>query len=531
MIRSLQRSVCLAGGLLVAVLPCTTIAFGAEEDGETAHSVHVDNSVLVPVRVSIGTEGSASDLPRILDLETAQRVALAHNPSLLEVGEQVAQARAQVKLARSLYFPQIDATYSGAYVWLSDADVEATSESLDNNEEMLESFDEFISEGNFELPGRTLRDLRRSQRHNMADIEEARAELEDPVENYSLELRAGYVLFDGFSRKFTNAVVKFGRSEIEEAQREAQRLLLSAVAQSFYGVQLARESIEVARADVSFNRRLLDNAKARRARGKGATSDVLNFEVRLRGAQTALLLAVGDLEAARLALALLMGQPGSLLPNDTIISGLTAETPEEMAVPDAEQAILYALDHRPDLKQRAFGVRRAKAGVNQIYGEFYPRVSLFASWGGSRIGDSKFREEDFSSTLGFSVSYNLFSGGRRMAQLSKAKHAHRGAELRMNEAELKAVSEIRNALLDLDISQQQVILQRATTEYVEKNRDLVEKEYAAGKTATAGLNQAQRDLVEAQVRLALARVSLRQSWHELRTATAETLDGFQEDDN
>ena len=529
MVGSLQRGLCLAGGLLAAALPCATIALGAEENAEAVHPVHVDSSVLAPVRVSIGTEGPASNLPGILDLETAQREALAHNPSLLEVGEQVAQARAQVKLARSLYFPQIDATYSAAHVWLSDTDIEAANESLDSNEDMLENLDGFVSGGNLGLTSRTVRDIRRTLRHNLADIEEARAELKDPVENYSLELRAGYLLFDGFSRKFTNAVAKFGHSEMEEAQREAQRLLLSAVAQSFYGVQLARESIEVARADVSFNRRLLDNAKARRARGKGATSDVLNFEVRLRGAQTALLLAVGDHEAARLALALLMGQPGSLLPDDTIVSALAAETPEEMAVPDAEHVLRYALDHRPDIEQRAFGVRRAKAGVKRSYGEFYPQVSLFASWGGSRTGDSKFREDDFSSTLGFNVSYSLFSGGRRTAQLTDAKHARRGAELRMNEAELRAVSEVRNALLDLGISQQQLILQRATTEYVEKNRDLVEKEYAAGKTATAGLNQAQRDLVEAQVRLALARVSLRQSWYELRTATAETLDAFQED--
>ncbi len=517
MIGSLQRGLCLAGALLA------TIALAAEENAEIAHPV------LAPVRVSIETVGPVSDLPRVLDLETAQHEALAHNPSLLEVGEQVAQARAQMKLARSLYFPQIDATYSAAYVWLSDTDVETANESLDSNEDILEGLDDLVSGGNLGLPSGTVRDLRRTLRHNLDDIEEARAELKDPIENYSLELRAGYLLFDGFSRKFTNAVAKFGHSEMGEAQREAQRLLLSAVAQSFYGVQLARESIEVARADVGFNGRLLDNAKARRARGKGATSDVLNFEVRLRGAQTALLLAVGDHEAARLALALLMGRPSGLLPDDTIVSALAAETPEEMAVPDAEHALRYALDHRPDLEQRTFGVRRAKAGVKQSYSEFYPQVSLFASWGGSRTGDSKFREDDFSSALGFNVSYNLFSGGRRTAQLTKAKHAHRGAELRMSEAELKAVSEVRNALLGLGISQQQLILQRATTEYVEKNRDLVEKEYAAGKTATAGLNQAQRDLVEAQVRLALARVSLRQSWYELRTTTAETLDGFQED--
>ncbi len=101
----------------------------------------------------------------------------------------------------------------------------------------------------------------------------------------------------------------------------------------------------------------------------------------------------------------------------------------------------------------------------------------------------------------------------------------------MNDAELKALSEVRNALLELGISQQQLILQRATTEYVQKNRDLVEKGFNAGKAALVRLNQAQRDLVDAQVRLTLARVSVRKSWYELLTATAESLADFQEDPN
>ncbi len=531
MLGRFQNGLCLVSGLLAVALLCATIASQAEEDTESAHAVLVDRSFLAPVRTAIEMDGPASDLPATLDLETAQREALAYNPSLREVGEQVAQAHARVKQVRSLYFPQLEAGYSAASVWLSDDNFEQASELLDSNEDSIDSLDRLVSGGGFGLAGPAVRRMRRSLRRNKADVREARSDLAERVENYSLELSAGYLLFDGFSRKYTNAVAKFGRRETEEVQREARRLLLSAVAQSFYGVQLARENIEVAHADVGFNRRLLKDAKARRARGKAATSDVSNFEVRLRAAQTALLLAVGDHEAARLALALLMGRPGGLLPDDTIVEGLAAERPEEMAVPDSEHALRYALEHRPDLIQKALGVQRGRAGVKQSYAEFYPRASLFASWRGSRTEDSKFREDDFSTTLGLNFSYDLFAGGRRRAQVAEAKHARREAEFRMNDAELKAISEVRNAVLDLGISQQQLILQRATTEYVEKNRDLVEKGYNAGKAALVRLNQAQRDLVDAQVRLTLARVSLRKSWHELRTATAETLADFQEEKN
>jgi len=61
---------------------------------------------------------------------------------------------------------------------------------------------------------------------------------------------------------------------------------------------------------------------------------------------------------------------------------------------------------------------------------------------------------------------------------------------------------------------------------VKRNRELVEKEYDAGQTTLARLNQAQRDLIAQEARMALARVTLFQAWHALRTATGETLADF-----
>jgi outer membrane protein TolC len=56
---------------------------------------------------------------------------------------------------------------------------------------------------------------------------------------------------------------------------------------------------------------------------------------------------------------------------------------------------------------------------------------------------------------------------------------------------------------------------------VQKNRDLVEKEYKAGVGSLVRLNEAQRDLTAAQVRLAAAQVALRQAWYDLWSATGQ----------
>jgi outer membrane protein TolC len=81
----------------------------------------------------------------------------------------------------------------------------------------------------------------------------------------------------------------------------------------------------------------------------------------------------------------------------------------------------------------------------------------------------------------------------------------------------------------LTTARDQLILQRENARLVRRNRDLVEKEYAAGQTSLVRLNEAQRDLIQARGRLALARVSLRQAWQGLYAATGKILDPFEID--
>ena len=94
----------------------------------------------------------------------------------------------------------------------------------------------------------------------------------------------------------------------------------------------------------------------------------------------------------------------------------------------------------------------------------------------------------------------------------------------LNQTGIAVASDVRQRHQNLATAQRELILQRETTQYVEQNRDLVEKEYDAGQGSLVRLNEAQRDLITQQSRLALAQVALRLSWYNLRTATAEVLD-------
>lgn len=466
------------------------------------------------------TEGN-----EVLTLEDAQGRALQDNPSLKAAASRVEQAAARVRQARSLYFPQLEATYRATKTELPEATTNAAREGI------LQGINgSLLSAGVSTLFGanQTGENPLLSAGFGVVQGVQSLAAIEDEAKNYQGSLMASYLVFDGFSRRFTNAIARYGEQELEAAYRETQRLLLGAVAQSYFGVQLARENIGIARADEEFNQRLLRDAQARQRVGTGSLSDVLNFEVQIRAARATLLRAKNDYLQARIALAALMGVEEAQLPENTVVAELNSEAPEEMAAPEENELLEYMAENRPDLQQSELSVKRNQATVKQRKSAYFPTVGAFASKDAARTTTTQFESDDVSTSVGLNVSYTLFNGGRRKAEVEEARKLREEAEHLLTQAEIDARSDVRTALANLHNAQEQLLLARTTAEYVERNRALVEREYEAGQGALVRLNQAQRDLIEAQARLALARVSLRLSWQQLQSATGEILEGFAE---
>jgi len=476
-----------------------------------------------PVAEATPVVAETPAVPASLDLATAQQTAAAQNPSIQAVVEIVEQARQRVVQARSAYFPQLSAEYTASHTelpeqTLEDAKDQLRTQTLSQAGQSLGRV--FTSDNPLERTGALA-----GTAFGLYTGGIAYDSIDDSVEQYRATLNARYLVFDGFARRFQYAQAKFGVQETEAALLEARRLLFDGVAKTYYGVQLARENMGIFQSDMTFNERLLADAKARREAGLGSLSDELNFEVLLRASKSQMLMAEGEYRSARIALATLMGLPEAALPETTEIAPLESETADEMSLPEATPLLARARDLRPDLDRHAFALDRAEAALKQRKGAYYPQVGAFAAADAARSENSRLNRDDMATTLGLNVKYDLFTGGRNRAAVAEARHYAREAEYRLQDATLHAESEVRTALEDLRTAQETLLLQRTTAELVERNRDLVEKEYDAGQTALVRLNQAQRDLVEAQARLALSRVNLKATWHALRTATGETVGG------
>ncbi|MFC1799146.1 TolC family protein, partial [Thermodesulfobacteriota bacterium] len=260
--------------------------------------------------------------------------------------------------------------------------------------------------------------------------------------------------------------------------------------------------------------------------GTGALSDVLNFKIRVNEAKTSLINSERVFTETMYGLAALLGAPQSRFPAKMKLARLKEETPEEMQKPDADSLAQMALEYRPDLKETRYALNQSEAQIKIAQSRFYPSVSLAASLDGNRTDDAGFESDDFGNTVGFNLTYNLFAGGLDKAKVSEARARTQELEKTLQSLELQVNSEVQISSTQVYTTQRQLVLQRANADLNQQNRDLVEKEYAAGQVSLVRLNEAQRDLTTAQGRLALALASLRQAWFNLETDTGRILKIF-----
>ena len=421
----------------------------------------------------------------VLDLSTAMKVALADSPTLKAAVERVGQASERVRQATAAYWPSLDLGGSINRVALSDNAYNAAQAA--------------------------------AQAINPA------ATVTNPDTLYNAGLAANWTLFDGFRRKFSIAFARYGEQQSEAALMEARRLLLSATAESFHRAQLAREDYKIAVAAEAFNLEQLKNANARYRVGTGALSDKLNFEIQVNNAKAERINTKRAYQVSITGLAAIMGLTAATLPEDMDLAQLKEEPAAYMQRPKAEGEVVYAMEHRPDVLRSEYSIKQAESGVSEAESRFYPAIDILGRVDGDRAGDINFETPDFGNSVGVFLRWNLFAGGEDWARIKERKRVVAESERNLDTLKIDVASEIQRALAQLIAAQDQLELQRTNASLVQQNRDLVEKEYNSGQGSLVRVNEAQRDLIQGQGRLAVARVSLRNAWVNLEAATGRIL--------
>ncbi|UFH51468.1 efflux transporter outer membrane subunit [Pseudomonas sp. KNUC1026] len=316
-----------------------------------------------------------------------------------------------------------------------------------------------------------------------------------PFELWTASLDASWEL-DLWGRVRRSLEASQAQVQISQADRDALALSLAAQAAADYlrlrGVQAQLEvnwqNLSIAQQSLALTRTRFDNGVTTHLDVANAAAQVATVEARV---------APLEAEQSRLinALSYLQGQPpGALQP--------ALGMPKPLIAPAAEVPLglpSQLARRRPDIRRAEAALHQAIAQVGMAKADFYPRVTLGASFGGQSLEGSNLSDwaaRDWS--YGPALYLPLFQGGRLTGTLALREQQAQAAAIDYRRTVLAAWHEVADALSDYQAEQRHY---QALDEAVVQNREALEaanQRYREGAIDFLNVLNVQRALLDTQ---------------------------------
>ncbi|MCK5844487.1 MAG: TolC family protein, partial [Victivallales bacterium] len=270
------------------------------------------------------------------------------------------------------------------------------------------------------------------------------------------------------------------------------------------------------------NKQLYGDTKLKYEAGAVPLTDLLNFEMKVHDAESAVLTQEYNFFTSRSILAELMGLTNAILP-EKIFPKLTID--EEQFSIDVNTYLDTALLNRPDLKAYREALLSSKYKVAARWGAFMPTLNASASWGHQRndwdtSGRWHFRNQaqNQSFDYGFDAEWVLFNGGKRIFDLREAQANLAVSKQKLAEHWISVVAEVRQTYADLTQKFKQTVIFKQNLTLNKQTRELINEAYKAGNASITRLNEVQRNLVVAETNLSTAVIDLENAKAKLNAA-------------
>ncbi|MGE5283741.1 MAG: TolC family protein [Actinomycetota bacterium] len=277
---------------------------------------------------------------------------------------------------------------------------------------------------------------------------------------------------------------------------------------SYLDVITSRQFVEVAGQALSDAREHLRIAESLEAVGMGLASDALRAKVAVASAESAKVTAENRLEIARRGLALAMGEPGAR-PVDA--TGPPPEFPDPGIPGDREPGTI----ERADLRASSLRVANADRNVRLRQSGYLPDVGFAAGYQVD-AEDSPFSPDNRSWRVGVGLTWNIFDGLRREAELGKAFAERRRAQAYDRGMRDQAAFEAERADLGVREATLRAEIARAALASAEEGVRLLQSRYEnhLGRLV---------DLLDAQTALDGARAARIRAENDVRLSRAQRL--------
>jgi len=281
-----------------------------------------------------------------------------------------------------------------------------------------------------------------------------------------------------------------GQEQAELTLETARREILFGVAQLYYGAVGSRYALQVTEKQLAIARDHERDATVRHQAGTTPRVALLRAEIDRARAEQDLEAARAGYDSARAALATVLDRQGTDF-------DVEAPTREPSAPQDGAELESSALRDRPDVRGAAAALKAAERARGAVRSSYLPNLGAFGreQW----LDPPGLTGERRSWAVGLALTWNVFDGTLREAQLRESGARVAEATAHRRSTELRAREEVVRARLDLDAAIANRKKAQEQVELARENQRLVELSYKAGAATYIEVSDANNQLVSAEL--------------------------------
>ena len=313
-----------------------------------------------------------------------------------------------------------------------------------------------------------------------------------PFSYFDVRASATQRLFDWKSiQKYRSAVSSEAVARLD--LKDARDLVVLATGNAYLQAIAGAARVETAQAQVETAKALYQKAVAQQQAGVSPAIDTLRAQVQYQTRQQQLIAATNDFAKQKLVLARVVG----LAPGQEF--ALADKAPyEAFPIPDLETSLQRAYSLRSDYKAAQSRVLAAQFEHSAAIAGYYPSLDFAANYG--EIGKVP---GDVLPTFLVAGTLNIpiFEGGKVHADVLKAEASLRQAQAQLADVRGQVDQDVRNALLDLKSSSDQVEVAQSSVNLAEQALTQSQDRFTAGVTDNLEVIQAQEAVATAHENL------------------------------
>lgn len=282
------------------------------------------------------------------------------------------------------------------------------------------------------------------------------------------------------------------------------------VRQLYYNILISQQKLQASQEQLEAARIKSDESRSDVQRGNALEIAALQSDANILQRQQQTLTLRLQEDDLRRQLSDLLG-----LPVRTPLELESGTTSQHIDIPSRADAVHLAMNQNQDLRAARQTLEKAKAGLAAARDAYIPDVTALSRY--SYQSGIPFLVHNFG-TFGFSLSYDLFNGGRREAQVREARTVVRSAEVTVDKLQSEIEVQVQAAYDRIDELKQMVDVAgqavKVRTEAARLADQQFEQNAALSSTrsqAHADLSNATASLLEANFGLSLAEADLKRT--------------------